>query len=332
MVGKYHLRIENKKVRYDLDIKRKFTVIRGNSAMGKTYLRDIVLNKETIVTCKLRVTVLPTQKDDYVDTLEKSNRLIIIDEDVDDMDTKEFADLLKDSNNYFIIFSRLKLAFLPISLEEIYEFTSITKYNNMNVPFTLTTLKSMYNDIDTSKIIPDLLITEDEKSGYQFFSNILDIDCVSAMGNSKVKVKLLEILKNCNYKCIFIIVDGAAFGAFVDEIFDTIDHYNIDIFILAPESFEYLLLKAGAVRCNNKLLDETYDYCDKKHFLQECPNFDLGKNKLVSWEQFYTAYIQYLSRGNKDTEYAKSILKPYYFRYKNAVLALLPDKYLMRSK
>ena len=42
MVGKYHLRIEDKKVRYDLDIKRKYTLIKGSSAMGKTYLRDIV--------------------------------------------------------------------------------------------------------------------------------------------------------------------------------------------------------------------------------------------------------------------------------------------------
>lgn len=43
MVGKYSIRIYNKKVRYDLSIKRKYTVIRGSSATGKTYLRDLLI-------------------------------------------------------------------------------------------------------------------------------------------------------------------------------------------------------------------------------------------------------------------------------------------------
>ena len=232
----------------------------------------------------------------------------------------------------FKIFSRKKLASIPISLEEVYEFTSITKYNNINVPYTLTRLENLYYDLDTDKVTPELLITEDSKSGNQFFSNILSIPCVSSDGNSKVKSKLLEILKSNVYNFIVVIVDGAAFGVFVDEIFDSIEHYNTNVFILAPESFEYLLLKAGAVKCNTRLLDETYNYCDKEHFLKECSSFDLGDNNLESWEQFYTAYLQYLTRNNKDTEYTKSVLNTYYLRYKNAVLALLPDKYLMRNE
>ena len=327
------MRIEDKKVRYDLDIKRKYTLIKGSSAMGKTYLRDIVDDEGTVITCKLDVISLEKNELSYKSTLKDvSNSIIIIDEDVKGMATREFASLLKDSDNYFIIFSRKKLASIPISLEEVYEFTSITKYNNIDKPYTLTELKSLYYDLDTNKVIPDLLITEDSKSGNQFFSHALSIPCVPSDGNAKVKDKLSEILKSSIYRCIVIIVDGAAFGVFVDEIFDTIEHYNSDVFILAPESFEYLLLKAGAVKCDTRLLDETYNYCDKEHFLKECPNFNLGDNSLEIWEQFYTAYLQYSSRGGKDTEYAKKCLKPYYLRYKNAVLALLPDKYLMRSK
>ena len=327
------MRIEDKKVRYDLDIKRKYTLIKGSSAMGKTYLRDIIDDEGTIITCRLNVIALEKNELSYKSTLKDvSNSIIIIDEDVRGMTTKEFADLLKESDNYFIIFSRKKLASIPISLEEVYEFTSITKYNNINVPYTLTRLENLYYDLDTDKVTPELLITEDSKSGNQFFSNILSIPCVSSDGNSKVKSKLLEILKSNVYNFIVVIVDGAAFGVFVDEIFDSIEHYNTNVFILAPESFEYLLLKAGAVKCNTRLLDETYNYCDKEHFLKECSNFDLGDNNLESWEQFYTAYLQYLSRGDKDTEYAKKRLKPYYLRYKNEVLALLPDKYLMRNE
>lgn len=173
MVGKYHLRIEDKKVRYDLDIKRKYTLIKGSSAMGKTYLRDIIDDEGTVITCRLNVIALEKNELSYKSTLKDvSNSIIIIDEDVRGMTTKEFADLSKESDNYFIIFSRKKLASIPISLEEVYEFTSITKYNNINVPYTLTRLENLYYDLDTDKVTPELLITEDSKSGNQFFSNI----------------------------------------------------------------------------------------------------------------------------------------------------------------
>ena len=38
MLGKHHLEIENKRVKYVLDIERKITVIKGNSGTGKTTL------------------------------------------------------------------------------------------------------------------------------------------------------------------------------------------------------------------------------------------------------------------------------------------------------
>lgn len=38
MVGKYHIEIYSNKLKYEFDIKRNLTVIRGNSATGKSQL------------------------------------------------------------------------------------------------------------------------------------------------------------------------------------------------------------------------------------------------------------------------------------------------------
>ena len=42
MKGKYHVVVQNKRVHYEFDIKRNITVIRGDSATGKTTLYDMI--------------------------------------------------------------------------------------------------------------------------------------------------------------------------------------------------------------------------------------------------------------------------------------------------
>lgn len=42
MRGKYHIIVQNNKLRYELDIRRNITVIRGDSATGKTKLIQLL--------------------------------------------------------------------------------------------------------------------------------------------------------------------------------------------------------------------------------------------------------------------------------------------------
>ena len=42
MKGKYHIVIQNNKLRYELDIRRNITIIRGDSATGKTKLIQLL--------------------------------------------------------------------------------------------------------------------------------------------------------------------------------------------------------------------------------------------------------------------------------------------------
>ena len=42
MKGKYHIVVQNNRLRYELDIRRNITIIRGDSATGKTKLIDLL--------------------------------------------------------------------------------------------------------------------------------------------------------------------------------------------------------------------------------------------------------------------------------------------------
>ena len=336
MIGKYKLRIEDKKVRFDLVLKRKFTIIKGNSATGKTYLTDMVLDEDgTKIYCKLPVRTLSKQRRTYtIELFTNSNTVFILDEDVEGIDTNEFAELLQESDNYFIICCRDVLKTLPISVDEIYEFKSETFYNNLNVPFTVTSLREQYNEKLANKFIPELMITEDSKSGFQFFDKTLNIECVSALNNANIVNTLIKY--SSMYKNICIFLDRAAYGSYVYKLFNVIRFLDCNVVVLAPESFEYILLKSGVVECNKKYLDEPYNYCDVKTFVSEFKDFDLGtKNRLQSWEQYFTALLRYYSGKSAELsyqEYGKSELDPYYFRFKRQIFDLLPDVYLMENK
>ena len=42
MIGSHHIIVETKKIKYEFEIKRNITVIRGDSATGKTTLIDLL--------------------------------------------------------------------------------------------------------------------------------------------------------------------------------------------------------------------------------------------------------------------------------------------------
>ena len=42
MKGKYHIVVQNNKLRYELNIRRNITIIRGASATGKTMLMNLL--------------------------------------------------------------------------------------------------------------------------------------------------------------------------------------------------------------------------------------------------------------------------------------------------
>ena len=122
MAGKYTIEIKNKKVRFSLEVNKKFTMIKGNSATGKSYVCDLVTKDLDIVSCDVDVITLKGNDLEIIsNTLRSiSNSIFLIDDNSKLLRTKGFESMLLDSDNYFIIFTRKDLKALPPSLKDEY--------------------------------------------------------------------------------------------------------------------------------------------------------------------------------------------------------------------
>lgn len=136
MTGKYLLNIKSKKIEYEFTIDRKITIITGNSATGKTTLIDLIEifhdNKSVKLKC---ITTEDSDSIIYSECVTYSsknikqfiafdslynNAIIFIDEDIKFVKSKQFADIIANSNNYFVIITRDELKMINYSIKSIY--------------------------------------------------------------------------------------------------------------------------------------------------------------------------------------------------------------------
>ncbi len=300
MTGKYDIEVYNNRVHYFLTVKRNITVIQGNSATGKTELirlinDNIVNGNSSGITVKCEVTCRVLTADDWDIRLSAMRKSIIfIDETAAFIKTQKFAEMVRGSDNYFVIVTRDALSQLPYSIDEIYGLKNVSESSKYK------TYKKVYNEMykiynfhSFENFIPTKVITEDSNSGYECFNRIYPDICISAGGKTKV-YKLLRDLQN---EKTIIIVDGAAFGSEIEKLYKFITLFAGNFILFAPESFEYLLLKSGIVSVSQSIMDETFNHADSTLYL--------------SWEEFYTDYLVKLTRGTV-FQYNKSKLKETY--------------------
>jgi hypothetical protein len=303
MTGKHNIFIDTGRVRFDLTLDRNITIITGDSAIGKTYLCDTVrvyirLGKSSGIYIKtdVQLGVGADTLEDAVWQLKNNNGTVIFyDEDLKYVMTKEFAEAVKGSDNYIVIICREAIKNLPYSIKAVKSL--VTKKTN---GIFVSEFVEIFNLHKLEKFFqPELIITEDKKSGFEFFDLISNCKCDSADGNGNVTNKL----KSCkNYNNILVIVDGAAFGPLYMELMDYINVSNQKIVVWMPESFEFLILQSGVVKHEklNYFLQETYNYADSCEY--------------ESWEQYYTALLNELCQYNNIGTYTKSTLLAYFKR------------------
>ena len=222
MRGKHRIIVSTKRLKYDFELRRNLTIIRGDSATGKTTLVDMI--REFVNNPSGTPVDLVCDKACYV--LEgamwkeqlsgMSDSMVFIDEGNEFIKTVEFAQEIQKTDNYYVIVTREALPSLPYSVEEIYGIRTSGKYG---------TLKQSYHEFyrlygtDTyeKNVKPDIIITEDSNSGYQFFNQVCkenDLDCESMNGKSNV-FHYLNIHRN---EKILVIADGVAFGSEIDRV------------------------------------------------------------------------------------------------------------------
>ncbi len=238
MVGIQYIRLKNKRIAFDIKLERKITIIQGDSGTGKSTLVDSANRALTDGSFKndssAKLFVVPNiQKDKVLELIKnESNSIILIDEVIQGLSSPEMADVINNSNNYYVIITRDRLSSIPYSIDSVYEMITID--NNVH------TLKRRYNkNIDVVK--PSILICEDSGSGYTLYK-LIDSEnnkVYTALGKDTVIDKAIQAYKN-EHKSVTIIADGAAFGSQMENLIKMQKLFPISAYL--PDSFEFVLL------------------------------------------------------------------------------------------
>ena len=300
MNGKYEIVLYNNKVHYRLTVKRNITILRGNSATGKSELIRLLTQynsnpKSSGITliCQKECTVL-TEANWQLFIRSYSDRIFFIDEGNAFLRQKAFVDAVKGSDNYFVIISREDFPQLPYSVEEIYGLREGKESGRYREPKRIyNEMYQLYGSDPKPSKKPQVVITEDSNSGYEFFQLLFGSKCVSS--NVKSRIKRLQLEHAA--QPVLAIVDGAAFGPEMQDCMELAGIFGTSITIFAPESFEYLILKSGLIEVPKAVLEQTWDYADSVSYF--------------SWEEFFTAFLADKTR-NEVNQYSKKKLNPFY--------------------
>ncbi|WP_300803987.1 translation initiation factor 2 [uncultured Acetatifactor sp.] len=306
MKGKYHIVVQNNRLRYELDIRRNITIIRGDSATGKTKLIDLLEQAADLgegsgveVLCERPCRTLGG-KDWNLVLPNIHQQILFLDEENKFVKSREFASAVKASDNYFVIVTREDLPNLPYSVEEIYGIHASGKYHDLK-----RTYNELYHIYSTEAfsggVSPETVIVEDSNSGYEFFRAICSengMDCLSAGGKSNLKTAASRLGK----EPAIVIADGAAIGPEMNELYQMMRH-KPEVKCYLPESFEWLILKSGMI--DGKLIQDILEH----------PEDFIESREYLSWERFFTALLAEHTRDSR-LRYSKNQLNPAYLHEK----------------
>lgn len=316
MRGRHRIIVQNKRIRYDFEIKRNITIICGDSATGKTALVDMIReyfengNASAVeLICDKECTVLDgrtwagqlSMMEDCIVFIDEGNEFVMSD---------DFASAIRNTDNYYVIVTREGIPSLPYSVEEIYGIRDSGKYGTLKR--TYNEFYHLYQTADNYQAVkPDKVIAEDSNSGFQFFQGICErnsrITCISAQGKSNIfAVVIGQLSEN-----ILVIADGAAFGSEMEKLMRVIKSYpNVTLYL--PESFEWLILKSGVIENGSiaEMLKNPEKYIESRDYF--------------SWERYFTAQLIQKTQDSY-LKYGKRQLNPAYLQEKvsNRILEVM---------
>lgn len=310
MTGIQHVRVSNRDADFKFDLYRNITIVRGKSGTGKTTLYDMIadytrLKEESgvnIASPKACVALVDTDWKHQLNGI--SDSIVFVDEGAAYIKTPEFAKAVKNSDNYYVIFSRESLHDLPYSVEEIYEIKASGKFHKF-VKMYKSDKRHVYSFNSTRRNFQfDILLTEDSKSGYEFYRAYFDdrnVVCETSGSNSEI----FKWLRNHKDKKVFVVADGAAFGSEIDRVLKLQSTTEENFRICLPESFEWLILKSGLIKASDlvSVLDNPSDYIESRDFF--------------SWENFFEDYLV-RNTVNTHFQYAKKEINPIYLSENNS--------------
>lgn len=306
MKGKHTVIVRNRRVQFALELERNITVIRGDSATGKTTLIGMLRDYEAqgiqsgvVVETDRPCHVLTSV--DWEDRLHSmENGIIFIDEGNAFVNSQAFASAIMGTSNYYVLITRESLYQLPYSVEAVLELKESSRQGKFTYNQSYPYYKNLPRQNEKLANVSHIL-TEDSNAGHQMFAHIAERygkQCISAQGKSNI-YKKLEAQQG---KRTLVVADGAAFGADMEKVYQFQKQHPFDVALYLPESFEWLILKAGIIRNAEaeEILGTPADYIESSDYF--------------SWEQFFTALLVRLTANYDYMRYNKQKLVGFYLQ------------------
>lgn len=269
--------LSSKRLVYKFEIEGKYSVIKGDSASGKTTFYDLVLNLQSNNgiqnKCSHKIVAMPMNYDDF--RIENyTDTIIVVDENCTLFRKKNFAQIVNASENYFIFLTRtMHMDALTISVDSVYQFKNSGKYHQL-IPYY-----AREKTLDIQKL--DTIIMEDSNSGYKFVNDMLSafdiessITILSAKGKSKI-CNTIECQIKQGSKDILIFYDASAFGIEKDKLETLISRYatnkntNYSFTIIDWESFEHYILSTKVYNIFLKQSDYGCKYISLERYAEQ---------------------------------------------------------------
>ena len=263
MKGEYKVTLttKNNVIRYTVSISRQITIVCGKSGIGKTLLHDMAAeycktggkgaveinsgdDKVSIEPFDSSIALLKEVKNGKkfrdgtirLTWLEKpSKKIFIIDEDLIITKGINFADAIRYTDAYYIIFTRdLRLykylynsVWDIITLEDVgvvgIDNRAVRAYNEFN-GYIKGYSEVIHEDSTTGREICELALCEKIKTSY---------------GNLNL---VSHIKKNYKNTSILVVADGANFSNIMERLKKVSKRKQLSIYLILPESTEYVLL------------------------------------------------------------------------------------------
>lgn len=263
------LKVESKRVHYDIVLENRVTILTGDSASGKTYLVDKILeiakgrNKKdgliyNLTTDKGSIfTSIPIVLPLGLDYLKKivtknceKDILCIVDEEFKGISSKNFADFVnKTPRLYLLVISReFTNHNLIYSVAGIHKMQSLNKEGvtvNSNTPILSNKVICAKLDEHINVNFGNTIFIEDSAEGKLLLELFIsdEVDIVSTYGKDGVP-KTIDKSGIDKNTLIPIVVDMYAYGS---NYFQHLKELNstgyVPIYFIDYKSFEYLLLK-----------------------------------------------------------------------------------------
>lgn len=309
MKGKHKIEVRSKRVAFTIELERNITILRGDSATGKTTLVEMLRAYETYgrksgvtVVCDKTCRVLSgalweAQLSGIQDTI------VFVDEGSTFVSSLDFARAIQKTDNYYVLVTRENLSALPYSVNAVLELKKTTS----RFKRTYNKAYPIYDSLSASNVkleSIEKLLTEDASSGYQLFAKIGEkygIVCIPAAGKDNIKQKILPLKS----EKVLVIADGAAFGPQMNDIYRLMQESSAKFSLYLPESLEWLLLKADLI-----------GQPDVLEILQHPADF-IESSEFFSWERFFTSLLEQRTKEIPYMRYDKAKLPEFYLQEEN---------------